>query len=58
MNVSDSAKMAMPDSHRYSWNCYLKYVKDTFLGWKVFNSDNSYIFSCSRNAQDTSVEKP
>ena len=22
-----------------------------FLDWKVFNSDNSYMFSCSRNAQ-------
>ena len=33
----------MPDSH----------VEDNivFLGWKVFNSDNFYMFSCSRNAQ-------
>ena len=29
-----------------------------FLGLKVFNSDNSYMFSCSRNAQATEVEKP
>ena len=45
------AMMAMPDSQRYPWN--------QCLGIKVFNSNNSYTFSCgrTRNAQVTSVTK-
>ena len=29
-----------------------------FLRVKVFNSDDSYMFSCGKNAQVTLVEKP
>ena len=29
-----------------------------FLGLKVFNSDHSYMVSCSKNAKVTFVEKP
>ena len=31
-------------------------VEDVFLDFKVFNSDNSYFFSCNRNAQFTFAE--
>ena len=56
------AKMAMlPDSERFSWNPYLfNSLEDmvVFLGLKVINSDYSYMFFCSGNAQVTFVEKP
>ena len=51
----------MPDSQQYSWNLYLiMYVEDivVFIGLKVFNSDNSRMFSLSKNARVTFVEKP
>ena len=46
------AEMEMPDSQRCPWNLYLiSNVKDivVFLGLKVFISDSSCMFSCSRN---------
>ena len=51
--------IAMPDSQRHPSNFYLiKNVEDivVFLGITVFNSDHSYKFSCSRNAQVTFVK--
>ena len=53
--------MTMPDLQRYPTNLYLINNLediDIFLGLKMFNSDNFYMFSCSRNAQVTLVEKP
>ena len=53
------AKMAMPDLQRYPGNLYLvTSLEDIviFLGLKVLNSDNSYMFSSSRNAQVTFLE--
>ena len=50
-------KMTMSDSH-HSWHLYqINNVEDivVFLGLKVINS---FMFSCSNNAQITSVEKP
>ena len=35
-----------------------KIIFSILLGLKVFNSDNSYMFSCSRNAQVNFLEKP
>ena len=51
----------MSDSQRYHCNLYLiNNVEDIFpfLGLKMFNNDNSCMFSCSRNPQVTLVEKP
>jgi len=51
----------MPDSQRYPWNHYIvTSLEDivVFPGLKVFNSDNSCMFFCSRNAQVTSVNNP
>ena len=50
----------MPNLQRYPWNLYL--INDmedivVFLGLKLFNSDNINMFSCSRNAQVTFIEK-
>ena len=49
------------NGHQYPWNLYLiNSLEDVvaFLGIKVSNSENSYMFSCSRNADVTFVEKP
>ena len=51
----------MPDSQLYPRNLYLINNGEdivVFLGFKVFNSDNSYRFSCTSNTQVTFVEKP
>ena len=43
-----------PDSQPFPWDLYLiEIVEDNVvsLTWKVFNSDNSYIVSCSRIAK-------
>ena len=53
--------MTMPNSQQYPWNVYLiNNVENIvgFLGLTVFHSDNSYMFSCTRNAQVTLGEKP
>jgi len=53
--------MAMPDSQRYPYNLYLiNNAKDidVVLGLKVFNSDISCMFSCSKNTQVMFVQKP
>ena len=54
------AKMAMPDSQPCPLNIHLinnvEYI--CFPALKLINSDNPYTFSCGRNAQVTSVEKP
>ena len=50
----------MSDSQRYPWNRYLiNNAEDivVFLGLKVFHSKNSSMFSCSKKAQVTFVEK-
>ena len=55
------ARMTMPDSQWYPLNISLiDTVEDivVFLGLKVFNSDETYTFSCNRNAQVTFVGKP
>ena len=42
--------MAMPDLQEYSYTLYqINNVKDNVvsLDWKVINSDNSHLFSCS-----------
>ena len=52
--------MAMPDSQKYPRYLYLtSNVKDIviFLGLNAVTSDNSYLFSNSKNAQVTFVEK-
>ena len=52
-------KMTQSDLQRYPWNLYLiNNVEDIviFLGLKVFNSDNSFMFTCSFRI--TVVEKP
>ena len=51
----------MLDLHWYPGNLYLiNSVENNvdFLDLTEFNSDNSYKFSCRRNAQVTFVEKP
>ena len=43
-------KMTLSDLQRYPWNLYfINNVEDIviFLGLKVFNSDNSFMFTCS-----------
>ena len=54
--------MGMTDSQQYPWNLYLIKISinfnlSIFLGLKVFNSENSIMFSWSRNSQATLVEK-
>ena len=52
-------KVAMSDSQRYPWSPHLiKNVEDivVFINLKVFNSDNSQMFSCNRNAQISFAE--
>ena len=52
--------MAMPDLQQYPRYLYLiSNIKDIviFLGLNVVTSDNSYLFSNSKNEQVTFVEK-
>ena len=59
--------MTMPDPQQYPWNFYLiDNVEDIVvsLGLKVFKSDHSIMFSCSRNTRcasnfcrETTIEK-
>ena len=58
-------KMAMSDSQWYTWTVFLsKHLCGryndifVFLGLKVYFSNSSFIFFCSRNAQLPFVEKP
>ena len=58
--MTSQTKIAMPDLQRDPRNLYLiNNVDDIviFPGLKMFNSDNFYMFSCSRNAQVTLMEK-
>ena len=50
------AKMAMSDSQQYPLIHLIN--KCFFLVLKVLDSNNYYMFSCSRNAQVTFAEKP
>ena len=47
----------MPDSVLYPSHLYLVLIV-VLLGLKVFNSDNSCIFFCSRNAHVTFIKQP
>ena len=50
----------MSNLQRYPWNLYLiNNMEDiiVFLSLKLFNSDDINMFSCSRNAQVTFIEK-
>ena len=46
----------MSDSQRYPLSD--QYNANVLLVFKVFNSDNSYIFSCSLEMRKLLVEKP
>ena len=51
--------MAFIDSQRYPWNLYLiNSVEDIviFLGLKVFDFDNFYMFPCDKNSQENCLE--
>ena len=57
--MTPHAQTAMLDSKRYPLNLYLiNNVEQivVFLVLKVFDSDISYMFSCSRSAQVTFVK--
>ena len=47
--------MAIPDEQRYPTNNNVEYII-VFLGLKVNKTDNSHMFSSSRNAPVTFVE--
>ena len=51
--------MAIPDSQQYNWNLKLIYDVEDIVVFivKSVNSDNSCMFSCSRHAQVTLVDK-
>ena len=61
VNVTFLAKIAISDSQRYPLKLRLiNNLEDIvmFLGLKVFNCNNSFMFPCSRNAKVKFVENP
>ena len=49
--------MAIPDSQRHPWHLYLINNVEDVVVFLDFDSDIPIMFSCSRNAKVTFVEK-